>query len=156
MDWARGRLGEAIDAEVAALEALRPILDHGAIAVTRAGADRRALLDPSPRAFLASRYEAAAERGPYRALRELQTMEPVGAEASDAEATAVAPNFPDGKSAADQSPCLSRSRVDSRKMSCARSNWSSHSASDAASESSEGGTMPVGQDAPSCSMARRR
>ena len=50
--------------------------DHPEVdAVERARAAHRALFDPSPEAVLARRYEAAAERGFFRALRELKVLE---------------------------------------------------------------------------------
>ena len=55
-----------------------------------------------------------------------------------------------------QSPYFSRSLGESRSMSWARSNWSSHSATTGPSASSSGGTSPVGQDGPSCSTASWR
>jgi len=73
--WARARLGELIDAAVVQLHAHRATLDHAAIAAERAGAADRALFDPSKEAILARKYEAAAERGIYRALRELRQVE---------------------------------------------------------------------------------
>ncbi len=70
--WARDRMVELIDSEVEALRAHRATLDLDAIARSRAGAADRALFDPSKAALLARRYEAAAERGFFRALRELR------------------------------------------------------------------------------------
>jgi len=67
--WARARMVEVVDAEVAKLEAHRGTLDLGAIAADRA------LFDPSKGATLARRYEAAAERMMYRALREMKAVE---------------------------------------------------------------------------------
>ncbi|WP_435016127.1 hypothetical protein TA3x_003687 [Tundrisphaera sp. TA3] len=104
--WARDRLAEWIDAQVAALEALRPGLPLDRIAADRADAGRRALFDPSPQATLARKYEAAAERGLYRALKELKAMQEVGAAEAEAPAVdpaAVGPNFPgpDGLPEAD-------------------------------------------------------
>jgi len=72
MAWARERMGELIDAEVARLLDHRETLDLDAIAADRARAADRALFDPSHEATLARRYEAAAERGLFRALRELR------------------------------------------------------------------------------------
>ncbi len=70
--WARERMGELIDSEVEGLRAHRATLDLEAIDRSRAGAASRALFDGSKEAQLARRYEAAAERGFYRALRELR------------------------------------------------------------------------------------
>jgi hypothetical protein len=80
IDWARNAMADVIDEELEALLAHRETLDTREIEADRAGAASRALFDPSKEAILARRYEAAAERGVYRALRELQRVE---AEASD-------------------------------------------------------------------------
>jgi len=98
--WARVRLGELIDAAVVQLHAHRATLDHAAIAAERAGAADRALFDPSKEAILARKYEAAAERGIYRALRELRQVEAEYAALlaanpdSDEESEAVASSCP--------------------------------------------------------------
>jgi hypothetical protein len=76
--WARDRLVERIDAEVGALRAHRPTLDLETIEEDRAGAADRSTFDPSREASLARRYEAAAERGVYRALNELRKVEEEG------------------------------------------------------------------------------
>ncbi len=72
MTWARDRMGELIDAEVARLLAHRETLDLEAIAADRDRAGDRALFDPTEQGKLARRYEADAERGLFRALRELR------------------------------------------------------------------------------------
>ena len=64
-----------IEAEVEKLEAHRETLDFEAIEIDRAGAADRARFDPSREATLARRYEAAAEREVYRALREFRRAE---------------------------------------------------------------------------------
>ena len=87
-DWARRALAELIDAEMAKLRAHRETLDFEAIAANRAGARTRALFDPSKEATLARKYEAAAERGFYRALRDLKKIE---AEAAKQPARPPAP-----------------------------------------------------------------
>ena len=73
-----------VDAEIAALQQER------ADAVARSEADRneaaaRALFDASTRATLARRYEAAAERGLFRALRELEQQQRAEIEAEAQE-----------------------------------------------------------------------
>jgi len=73
--WARERMIEIVDAEVARLTAHRETLDLDAIEADREGAAARALFDPSKGATLARRYEAAAERMMYRALREMKQVE---------------------------------------------------------------------------------
>ena len=74
-EWARGQLGLLIDAQVAALERLKPTLDQDRIAKDRAEAAARALFDASPASVLARKYEAATERSFYRALRELRQLD---------------------------------------------------------------------------------
>ena len=61
--WARGRLVERIDAEIAELEAHYETLDFETIDLDRAEAGTRALFDPSKEAGLARRYESEARRG---------------------------------------------------------------------------------------------
>jgi len=73
--WARDRLIEGIDEEVAALRSCREALDLESFEQDRAEAGRRALFDMSKPAILARRYEAAAERGMFRALKELRQVE---------------------------------------------------------------------------------
>ncbi|WP_435021855.1 hypothetical protein TA3x_002594 [Tundrisphaera sp. TA3] len=75
MRWAREQLAALIDAEVEALRELRPLIDDENEAADRAEAGDRALFDPSKEAQLARRYEAAAERGLFRALREFHEVE---------------------------------------------------------------------------------
>jgi hypothetical protein len=74
-DWASARLAELIDAEVAALRAAFDTLDHEAFDLDREEAPGRAIFDPGKEATLARRYEAAAERGLYRALRDYSKLE---------------------------------------------------------------------------------
>ncbi len=74
-DWARDQIADEIAREVAALRDLRSTLDDGIVELDRAGAAARALFDPSREATLARKYEAAAERGMYRALRDLREHE---------------------------------------------------------------------------------
>ncbi len=73
--WARRALLAVIDAEVEKLTAHRETLDFEAVEADRAGARDRALFDPSKGATLARKYEAAAERGMYRAIREMKAIE---------------------------------------------------------------------------------
>ena len=70
--WAREQMAELIDAEVAGLLAHRATLDLEVVAKRRALAPDLALFDAPKPAQLARRYEAEAERGLYRALRELR------------------------------------------------------------------------------------
>ena len=86
--WARDRLLERIDEEIAGLEAHRESFDLEAIALDRAEAGDRALFDPSKEAALARRYESEARRGFFKALKEFRHAE---AEAAGQAATAPAP-----------------------------------------------------------------
>ena len=63
-----------IDAEVKALETLAEALDESE-AIDRAEAPERALFDSSKQGHLARKYEAAAERTLFRALREFRQVE---------------------------------------------------------------------------------
>ena len=72
---ARETVAAMIDAEVEALQALAATLDDDDDAHDRAEAPVRALFDPSDAAERARRYEAAAERGMFRALREFRQVE---------------------------------------------------------------------------------
>ncbi len=69
-----GRVAQAV-AEFDAGPPDREDAGPEATARARARAANRALFDPSPEASLARRHEAAAERGLYRALRELRTLQ---------------------------------------------------------------------------------
>ena len=73
--WARERLVGLIADAAEDLEAAHQDLDHASIELDRAGAATRALFDASKEATLARKYEAAAERGFYRALGEFQVAE---------------------------------------------------------------------------------
>ncbi|WP_435008546.1 hypothetical protein P12x_005753 [Tundrisphaera lichenicola] len=73
--WARRAMADLIDAEIEGLLVHRATLDLDAIEEDRAGSGDRALFDPSREATLARRYEAAAERGVFRSLAELQKVE---------------------------------------------------------------------------------
>jgi hypothetical protein len=86
--WARARLLERIDAEVAGLEAHLETLDFEMIEQDRAEAGDRALFDPSREAALARRYESEARRGFFQALKEFRRVE---AEAAEREEVAVPP-----------------------------------------------------------------
>ena len=71
---ARDQVVNLIDAEVKALEALAEALDESE-AIDRAEAPERALFDSSKPGDLARKYEAAAERTLFRALREFRQVE---------------------------------------------------------------------------------
>ncbi len=93
IDWARNAMADRIDAEMEKLLEHRRTLDLEAIEWDRAGSADRALFDASKEATLARRYEAAAERGVFRALRELRQVE---AEAARATAEAAEDDEPSG------------------------------------------------------------
>ena len=78
--WARARLVERIDEEMAGLEAHHETFDFESIDLDRAEAGQRSLFDPSKEATLARRYEAEARRGFFRALGELRRVEAEAAE----------------------------------------------------------------------------
>ncbi len=88
---ARVELGRLIDGEIARLEGVREGLDHQAIARDRAGAMARALFSTTDEAILARKYEAAAERGYYRALKQI---EHINAREAEAEEVAVIADEP--------------------------------------------------------------
>ena len=71
-------LTTAIDAEVARLDRLvdSPLIQAAArrVEIERGNAGKIASFDPSPEATLARRYEAAAERGLYRAIRAIHEL----------------------------------------------------------------------------------
>jgi hypothetical protein len=85
--WARTKLLERIDAEVAGLEAHLETLDFEMIEQDRAEAGDRALFDPSREAALARRYEAEARRGFFQALKEFRRVEAEAAEREDVAAS---------------------------------------------------------------------
>jgi hypothetical protein len=85
--WARARLLERIDAEVAGLEAHLETLDFEMIEQDRAEAGDRALFDPSKEAALARRYESEARRGFFQALKEFRRVEAEAAEREEVAAT---------------------------------------------------------------------
>ena len=74
-DWARLQIAEQIAREVDRLGELAETLENSIAEADRLGAADRARFDPSREATLARRYEASAERGMYRALRELREHE---------------------------------------------------------------------------------
>jgi hypothetical protein len=71
---ARGEMTAILDAEVARLQRAREGLDLKAIALEHAGASARALFGTSKEAILARKYEAAAERGFYQALNQIEAL----------------------------------------------------------------------------------
>ena len=106
--WARARLAELIGAEVAGLRALRAEVDGEDEAIDRAEAAERALFDPSKEGQLARKYEAAAERTLFRALREFHQVE------ERARAEAVAAPEPSSTAIPPAGPDSARPRVAAR------------------------------------------
>ena len=86
-EWARGELTRLIDVEVARLNEVRGRIDHEAIAADRAEAVDRALFDASPESTLARKYEAAAERALYKALKEFRQVEEDAANGIESDVT---------------------------------------------------------------------
>ena len=85
-------LRRLVASHVAGLRELAASFDREALARDRAEAPTRALFDASPQAILARKYEAAAERGLYKAMKELQALEARHAETkAEAEAAAEGP-----------------------------------------------------------------
>ena len=74
-DWARAALLELVDARIAELEAHLGTLDLERIEQDRLEAPTRATFDDSRPASLARRYEADADRGFYKALKEFRQVE---------------------------------------------------------------------------------
>ncbi|WP_435015614.1 hypothetical protein TA3x_003158 [Tundrisphaera sp. TA3] len=107
--WARERLAALIDDEIQALRELREMEDDEEEAADRAEAAERALFDPSKEGQLARRYEAAAERGLFRALREFHEAE---RRAADQLGSAPAPKpTPAPAPARPTAPPMPRPRV---------------------------------------------
>jgi len=75
MAWAREAQIELLDREIAGLQALRAEFDHEGLERDRDEAADRAMFDASPEAVLARKYEAACERGLYKAIREFREFQ---------------------------------------------------------------------------------
>ena len=73
--WAAHELLELIQAEVDNLKALRAGLDLEGLELDRSEAPARAMFDTSKEAVLARKYEAAAERGLFRTLKEFRQVQ---------------------------------------------------------------------------------
>jgi hypothetical protein len=74
-EWARVELLGLIDAQISELEAHQGTLDLDRIEQDRREAPIRATFDDSKEATLARRYEADADRGFYKALKEFRKVE---------------------------------------------------------------------------------
>ena len=95
--WARGQLLTRIDLEMAGLEAHRATLDHQAIELDRAEAGGRALFDTSQQAILTRRYEAEAQSGFFKALKEFRQVEAESLDRLEAAAELAAAPAPGGR-----------------------------------------------------------
>jgi hypothetical protein len=73
--WAGCAMLDLIDSEIAKLRTLREGLDLEGLELDRAEAAHRAIFDASPEAVLARKYEAASERGLYRAFKEFREIQ---------------------------------------------------------------------------------
>jgi hypothetical protein len=73
--WARDRLLERIDQEIATLKQHRQTLNLKAVELDRLGAAKLAFFDTSRDGALARRYEADARRGFFKAWKEFQQVE---------------------------------------------------------------------------------
>jgi hypothetical protein len=85
--WAVSQMLERIDMELAVHQAHLETFDPNITAIERAEASDLALIDDSIEANRLQKYEAAAERGLYRALREFRQAEAEAAELDVADAT---------------------------------------------------------------------
>ena len=74
IEWARDRLIDLVDAEVARLEAIHARLDTRLIDHDRSQAGNRALFQTNPEAILARKYESAALRAFHKALKDLRAL----------------------------------------------------------------------------------
>ncbi len=102
-------LTEQVERAVAEFDAGRSDQEDAepeAMARARSLAADRALFDPSPEASLARRHEAAAERGLYRALRELRALQ-----AAEASGAAPDPGVRAAKAEADRGALASFRRA---------------------------------------------
>ncbi len=95
-DWARDEMLTLVDAELAKLATIRGSIDPEMLRLDRLEAGERALFDPGPDAVLARKYEAAATRGFFRALRDFHQNEANLAEAEPIADTIPFPSPPMG------------------------------------------------------------
>ena len=108
------RIAELVDADLARLREYRVKMDTSAVDAQRALAPEIALFDPSKEAVLARKYEAATERGLYRAIRELRQVE-LEADMTQVEQTEPEPIDPPG-TLASFFPEAGRSQVEAGGM----------------------------------------
>ena len=73
--WAAEQMIAILDNQIRTLHELRANFDTSAIDLDRSEAPTRALFDASQEAILARKYEAATERGLYRAIREFHAAQ---------------------------------------------------------------------------------
>jgi hypothetical protein len=111
--WARARLLEAIDQEIAELDAHYLTLDHATLALDRAEAGDRALFDPSKQACLARRYESEARRGFFKSLKEYYKAETEAVDRLESEppVSASPPEARLASSCAEPSPGLDEAPI---------------------------------------------
>ena len=92
--WSRTKLVEWIDFEMANLKAHRETLDLESIEQDRSGARDRALFDTSKDGILARRYDAAAQRNFFKALKEFRQMEILTIDLAEAESASPTGSMP--------------------------------------------------------------
>ena len=102
--WARVALLELIDARIAELQALRTTLDFDRIERDRLEAPARARFDDSQEATLSRRYEADADRGFYKALKEFRQVEAEAAAPVEPAPEVPMPNRPDPRMGSFREP----------------------------------------------------
>ncbi len=104
--WAAVRMIELIEAEADKLRAHRETLDTRSIDLDRAEAGDRVLFDDSREATNARKYEAAAERGLYRAIREFKEAQARADEASAPDDAYPADDETSGAEDGDDRPAM--------------------------------------------------
>ena len=108
--WARVALLELIDARIAELEAHRTTLDFDRIEQDRLEAPALARFDDSQEARLARRYEADADRGFYKALKEFRLVEAEAAARVEPSPEVPIPDRPDPRMGSFREPPLPAAR----------------------------------------------
>ncbi len=103
-DWARARLGELVEAEIAGLEAHRKTLDLKRIASNRREVPARARFDDSAEGALLKRYEADADRALYKALKEYRQVEAEADARPEADAQPEVPDAPKARMGSFREP----------------------------------------------------
>jgi hypothetical protein len=75
VEWARGELAKIIDGEIERLKGVKAALNPEVIEQDRLEAASRCLFDLQPAMNQVRKYEAATERGMYRAMKEFRAVE---------------------------------------------------------------------------------